>query len=381
MSILHLIYFILGQKLIGGTSDGSIQIFFEKKIFSRPDIVIRPAHRIDTSIISLTVSSDGDLLASRGSTDETVFVWNLSKFSMATGNTNFKPILEMRGLPNDYPTANVEFSPDGKFICCGTTPLKKPARTGKYTATGTVTGPTTNNTDVTGESEHAGANTSSSSLLCFFDIHTAQQTYKLLSKSMTTSTSANGSGKGIGGTNTKSGQHIEYNSSTEPLVVEPCMTIGVIKDASVIAVKWQAKTNQIFCRYVTTTFLYTFCCVYRRLTDFILYVMLYYIYYVILYYIINSLNLLWLYIFTYIFISNLYHIYMYIVLYSTSFGLVRIFFDPRFSVKGALITSSRAPKRAKDPSDFAAVGEIINPHALPMYRVSSYIYVFLYMYI
>jgi hypothetical protein len=56
---------------------------------------------------------------------------------------------------------------------------------------------------------------------------------------------------------------------------------------------------------------------------------------------------------------------------STSGGCVRVFFDPRVSVKGAVTTAGRAPRREKDPSDYTAVGEIYNPHALPMYKVSG----------
>lgn len=53
---------------------------------------------------------------------------------------------------------------------------------------------------------------------------------------------------------------------------------------------------------------------------------------------------------------------------STSAGYTRIFFDPRMSSKGALLTAGRAPKREKDPSDFAAVGLIYSPHSLPLFR-------------
>lgn len=56
---------------------------------------------------------------------------------------------------------------------------------------------------------------------------------------------------------------------------------------------------------------------------------------------------------------------------SMSSGGVRVFFDPRVSVKGAVVTASRAPKREKDPSDHTAVGEIYNPNALPMYKQES----------
>jgi len=56
---------------------------------------------------------------------------------------------------------------------------------------------------------------------------------------------------------------------------------------------------------------------------------------------------------------------------STSAGFVRVFFDPRISEKGAVITAGRAPKREKDPSDYSVMGEIYNPHALPMYKQES----------
>jgi WD40 repeat protein len=53
---------------------------------------------------------------------------------------------------------------------------------------------------------------------------------------------------------------------------------------------------------------------------------------------------------------------------TASNGLVRVFFDPRFSVKGALISAGKAPKRELDPTDFAIIGEIITPNALPLFR-------------
>lgn len=51
-----------------------------------------------------------------------------------------------------------------------------------------------------------------------------------------------------------------------------------------------------------------------------------------------------------------------------STGFVRVLYDPLMSKKGALLSSSKAPKREKDPTDFALMGEIHNPLALPMYR-------------
>lgn len=78
------------------------------------------------------------------------------------------------------------------------------------------------------------------------------------------------------------------------------MKIAMVAGASVIAVKWQPTTKQIFC--------------------------------------------------------------------TTSTGIIRVLFDPRFSEKGAMLSSSRAPKREKDPSDFVVVGEILTPDALPMFK-------------
>ena len=52
----------------------------------------------------------------------------------------------------------------------------------------------------------------------------------------------------------------------------------------------------------------------------------------------------------------------------------KVLYDPRFSRNGALLTARKAPRREKDPSDFVsgmAIGEIINPNALPMYKVEA----------
>jgi WD40 repeat protein len=51
-------------------------------------------------------------------------------------------------------------------------------------------------------------------------------------------------------------------------------------------------------------------------------------------------------------------------------GYTRIFYDPRISKKGALLSSTKAVKREFNPivDTNIIVGEIINPNALPMYR-------------
>ena len=56
----------------------------------------------------------------------------------------------------------------------------------------------------------------------------------------------------------------------------------------------------------------------------------------------------------------------------TSAGSIRVFYDPKLSIKGALLSAGRAAPRPREASDYASVGQIITPHALPMFRDDSY---------
>lgn len=63
-----------------------------------------------------------------------------------------------------------------------------------------------------------------------------------------------------------------------------------------------------------------------------------------------------------------------LIIITRSVGTVKVLYDPRLSQKGALLTASKAPRRERDVAvdridDHIIVGEIVNPHALPMYRV------------
>mmetsp|Transcript_14144 Transcript_14144/g.21160 ORF Transcript_14144/g.21160 Transcript_14144/m.21160 type:complete len:777 (-) Transcript_14144:162-2492(-) len=218
-----------GSKMIGGATDGTIHIWNTRKHYSRADIVIQHAnvYEPESSVISVKpspLSSMSNLLASRGE-DGTLRLWNLLSPKV--------PLRSYTRVENVYPTANVEFSPDGTFLCCCTS--------------------------LTGKS----ADVEEKSMLYFYDIR-------------------------------------EVTSTKNTKEQSPCLGIGVSSESSAICVKWQPKTNQIFC--------------------------------------------------------------------STSNGKTRVFFDPRLSQKGAVLTAGRNPKRLKDPSDYAAVGEIYNPNALPMYK-------------
>mmetsp|Transcript_7868 Transcript_7868/g.10338 ORF Transcript_7868/g.10338 Transcript_7868/m.10338 type:complete len:791 (-) Transcript_7868:225-2597(-) len=57
------------------------------------------------------------------------------------------------------------------------------------------------------------------------------------------------------------------------------------------------------------------------------------------------------------------------LLCSTSSGVTRVLYDPKYSVRGALMSVKRQPRKYK-LEDFVPdyVGEVLNPNALPMYR-------------
>lgn len=87
--------------MIGGAADGSIQIWNARKVYSRPDVIIRPAHGDGVAVISVVISpASNNILASRGN-NGTVMLWNLK--------STRAPLKVFNNLPNIYPTANVEF--------------------------------------------------------------------------------------------------------------------------------------------------------------------------------------------------------------------------------------------------------------------------------
>ena len=99
-----------GNKMIGGASDGTIHIWNEKKIYSKADIVLKAIN--ESEITFVMISKDSTTLVSR-SLSGTIMIWDLRR----TQN----PLKVIDGIPNIYPTANVEFNPDESLICCGTT--------------------------------------------------------------------------------------------------------------------------------------------------------------------------------------------------------------------------------------------------------------------
>lgn len=87
--------------MIGGASDGSIQIWISRKVYSRPDVIIRPAHGEGVAVTCVMMSpTDPHVLASRGF-NGTIMLWDLRKPKT--------PYRQFSDLPNVYLTANLDF--------------------------------------------------------------------------------------------------------------------------------------------------------------------------------------------------------------------------------------------------------------------------------
>lgn len=233
--------------MIGGCTDGSIQLWNKKKMYSVPDVLLRrPTNgqgHADNSVISaVAVSPTNAVLASRSASEGVICIWLLKGLTSKSA-----PIQIFSNLFNVYEMANIAYSPDGSMLVCGTSSMTK----------------------VCAEEANEG---DENCALTFFRLQTSKPT-----------------------------------SSSSSLECSPCIRLGQKDVTGIIRVIWQPKTQQIFC--------------------------------------------------------------------STATGKIRVYFDPRFSSRGAMLSSVKNPKKTMDTADAGGVvGEILNPNSLPMYRVCAYSY-------
>jgi WD40 repeat protein len=106
-----------GDCLVGGAQEGSVHLWNDrngKGTNSRPDLVIRSAHP-GTDVTSVEFSPSGRQLACRGD-DDRVTLWDIRKYK--------EPLRTFTGLESFFNTSNVTFSPDGRFVCAGTSVRK-----------------------------------------------------------------------------------------------------------------------------------------------------------------------------------------------------------------------------------------------------------------
>ena len=170
--------------MLGGATDGSIHIWNAKKHYTRADYIIENANVFDSqaAVMSIVPSPcNPHVYASRGE-DGTLRLWEINKKFSSVKKP--KVLRTFSKVENIYPTANVDFSPDGSFLCCGTSPSPNSSE--------------------------------QKSMLYFFDLKMKKSPEKVP-------------------------RAIED-------VVTPCLGIVVSSEDSAIFVQWQQKSNQIFCR-------------------------------------------------------------------------------------------------------------------------------------
>jgi len=125
-----------GRKLAVGTSCGSIQIWncFGSGINSRPLGAVYSAHGGTKPVTFVTFSANGERIASRSDSDDTVRIWDTRQMEKGTGSFGRKfssrgkegehpPSLLLaicKGLPALNESATCAFGPDGKLLCAGT---------------------------------------------------------------------------------------------------------------------------------------------------------------------------------------------------------------------------------------------------------------------
>lgn len=80
--------------------------------YSKPNATVLQAHKPGTETSSIVFSRDGRTLATRGGPgDDSVKLWDLRNFKV--------PLVERKGLPNDYAQTDIIFSPDEATLLTG----------------------------------------------------------------------------------------------------------------------------------------------------------------------------------------------------------------------------------------------------------------------
>mmetsp|Transcript_5548 Transcript_5548/g.12093 ORF Transcript_5548/g.12093 Transcript_5548/m.12093 type:complete len:764 (-) Transcript_5548:226-2517(-) len=105
--------------IVGGCSDGSVQVFFEKARYMKPDRILRSAHTgLVTDVAFIQKGTQSQLLVTR-SMDHTMKVWDTRMLSDAKG-----PVKTFDNLHCGSEKSGLATSPCGRWIVTGTSPEK-----------------------------------------------------------------------------------------------------------------------------------------------------------------------------------------------------------------------------------------------------------------
>jgi len=110
--------------IVGGCTDGSVQLFKEKARYLRPDTILREAHTAAvTDVAFIKRGTQSQHMVTRGMDDQ-MKVWDLRMLSDKKG-----PLKVFSDLPCGHEKAGICVSPDGRYIAAGT-PFEKTAASG-----------------------------------------------------------------------------------------------------------------------------------------------------------------------------------------------------------------------------------------------------------
>lgn len=129
-----------GRKLVVGTACGSIQIWncFGTMVNSRPLGAVYSAHRDAKPVTFVSFSRNGERIASRSESDDTVRIWDVSRMEKGAAGSSSKKMSHRGGGGDDHvhppslllavckdlpalnESATCAFGPDGMILCAGT---------------------------------------------------------------------------------------------------------------------------------------------------------------------------------------------------------------------------------------------------------------------
>eukprot|EP00917_Polyrhabdina_sp_WS-2016_P000856 GHVP01001803.1.p1 GENE.GHVP01001803.1~~GHVP01001803.1.p1 ORF type:complete len:675 (+),score=139.12 GHVP01001803.1:99-2027(+) len=91
--------------IVGGCSDGSLQLWNDRKAFGKPDAIVREAHK--ESVCFVHVADSGTSFVSRG-LDHSIRIWDVRNFK--------KPLVEISGIATNFEESTVAISPEGGVL-------------------------------------------------------------------------------------------------------------------------------------------------------------------------------------------------------------------------------------------------------------------------
>jgi WD40 repeat protein/pSer/pThr/pTyr-binding forkhead associated (FHA) protein len=117
-----------GRSFAVGTSDGSVQVWTTSK--TRPDKLVAAG---SSAVTALSFNVNGQRLASRAANEAVVKVWKVSALSKSA-----RPLVQCVGLPTVHDTANLAWSPDGRYLTAGASAAYQPDESKKTKERGSV---------------------------------------------------------------------------------------------------------------------------------------------------------------------------------------------------------------------------------------------------